>query len=93
MKLIRLLSAGLLLCCATSANAQIGCDRACLSGHLDTYFDALYANNPASVPLASNAKITDNNQLVVLGESFWNEAEETIYRWDIVNPLLGDVAT
>lgn len=74
------------------ANAQIGCDRACLEGHMTTYYDALNANNPAAVPLAANAKISDNNKLVGLREAFWADAEETVYRWDIANPRLGDVA-
>jgi len=72
--------------------AQIGCDRACLSGHLDTYFNALTTNNPSAVPLAGNAKISDNNALVSLREAFWAGAESVSYRWDIANPRLGDVA-
>ena len=78
---------------AGSANAQIGCDRACLSGFMDSYLNALYANNPAVVPVANEVKITDNNRIVNLNQAFWNEAQETAYRWDIANPRLGDVAT
>ncbi|MDG1851687.1 MAG: hypothetical protein P8J44_06185, partial [Gammaproteobacteria bacterium] len=78
---------------AGSANAQIGCDRACLSGFMDSYLNALYANNPAAVPVANDVKITDNNRIVNLNQAFWNEAQETAYRWDIANPRLGDVAT
>ena len=74
------------------AAAQIGCERACLSGHLDTYFNALTANTPNAVPLAANAKISDNNRLVSLREAFWASAEAVPYRWDIANPRLGDVA-
>ena len=78
---------------AASAHAQIGCDRSCLEGHMSTYLDALVANNPNTVPLAANAKISDNNRLVGLREAFWAEAREIAYRWDIANPRLGDVAT
>lgn len=45
---------------ATAAHAQIGCDRACLTVYIDTYFNALIANDARPVPLASNVKITHN---------------------------------
>ncbi len=76
-----------------AVNAQIGCDRACLSGHLDTYFNALISNNPNTVPLANGAKISDNNVLLSLNQAFWDQAQEIVYRWDIANPRLGDVAS
>jgi hypothetical protein len=82
-----------LLVSMSSVQAQINCDRACLEGHVSTYLDALYANTPNAVPLARDAKISDNNALVGLREAFWNDAAETAYRWDIANPRLGDVAT
>jgi hypothetical protein len=83
----------MLLVSMASAQAQVQCDRACLEGHISTYLDALHANTPNAVPLADGAKISDNNQLVGLREAFWNDATETVYRWDIANPRLGDVAT
>ena len=61
MKIIKLSALFAVLVFTGSVNAQIGCDRACLSGHLDTYFNALISNNPNIVPLASGAKISDNN--------------------------------
>lgn len=82
-----------LLFATGSANAQIGCDRACLSEFMEVYLSALYENIPNAVPLAANAKISDNNRLVSLREAFWAGAQETAYRWDIANPRLGDVAT
>ena len=83
----------LLLGVSVHANAQIGCDRSCLEGHITAYLDALIDNNPSGVPLSGNARISVNNRLVPLAETFWDGAEETIYRWDIANPRLGDVAT
>lgn len=89
-----LLISGLMLLVSVSpVRAQVGCDRACLEGHVSTYLEALYANTPNTVPLAREAKISDNNRLVSLREAFWNDAAETAYRWDIANPRLGDVAT
>jgi len=93
MKIFRLMSLVLLVCYTSLVQAQIGCDRDCLSGHLDTYLDALVNNNPNTVPLAASAKISDNNRLVGLRDAFWADAEEIAYRWDIANPRLGDVAT
>lgn len=83
----------MLLISISPVHAQIGCDRACLEGYITRYLDALYANTPNAVPLASRAKISDNNQPVSLQAAFWNDAAETAYRWDIANPRLGDVAT
>ncbi|MBN1239439.1 MAG: hypothetical protein JXB36_13130 [Gammaproteobacteria bacterium] len=69
------------------------CDRQCLTRFVDTYFNALAANDPDAVPLASNAKITSNGRSMGLGQAFWEEADETVYRWDIVNERLGDTGT
>ena len=83
----------LLFVAAAPVRAQTDCDRSCLEGLISTYLDALYANTPNAVPLARDAKISDNNRLVSLRDAFWNGAQETAYRWDIANPRLGDVAT
>lgn len=89
-----LLSAGLcILMFVAPLEAQVGCERACLEGHVTTVLEALYANAPDAVPLAAGAKISNNNSLVGLPEAFWDGATETAYRWDIANPRLGDVAT
>ena len=74
-------------------HAKPACDRACLTGFVDTYFTALADNRPGSVPLAPTAKITTNGQLTKLDQAFWDSAERTVYRWDIVNEQLGDVAS
>jgi hypothetical protein len=78
---------------APRAQSPAACNRACLTGFADTYFKALTANTPASVPLAPNAKITLNGKVVPLGGAFWDSADRTVYRWDIVNDRLGDVAS
>jgi hypothetical protein len=75
------------------ADAQTNCDRACLTGFVDTYFDALAMNDGGRVPLAADAKITMNGREMALGDTFWDEAEQTVYRWDIVNQRLGDTGT
>ena len=74
-------------------NARAACDRACLTGFADTYFKALVDNHASAVPLAPNVKVTLNGQAMKLDQAFWDSAERTIYRWDIVNEQLGDVAS
>src|SRR5690349_14281051 len=75
------------------AQAPAACNRACLTGFVDTYLKALAANTAATVPTAANAKITLNGKVVTLANAFWASADRTVYRWDIVNERLGDVAT
>lgn len=78
---------------APAAQAQIGCDRACLTGYVDTWFNALFANDPASVPLAPNARITHNGKEMALDATFWDGADSAPYRWDIANIRKGDTGT
>jgi hypothetical protein len=74
-------------------HAKPACDRACLTGFADTYFKALVDNRAGAVPLAPDVKVTLNGQGMKLDQAFWESAERTIYRWDIVNDQRGDVAS
>lgn len=56
----------------TSSQAQ--CDRACLRGFVDKYVIAMLDKKPSDVPLATNAAITENAQLVILGDGIWKTA-------------------
>ena len=78
---------------ATSADAQSACDRACLTGVIDAYFGALFANDAARLPQATRARITDNGAEKKLADTFWPSAEEAVYRFDIVNTDRGDTGT
>lgn len=78
---------------ATQVQAQIGCDRACLTGYVDAWFAGLHANDARRVPVAESVKISQNGVLVDLEDSFWESAESTAYRWDIANIRLGDTGT
>jgi hypothetical protein len=86
-------TAAMALVMAAGAQAQDACDRACLTGYIDAYFAALKANDPSALPMATNAKITANGAVMRLADTFWNSAESTAYRWDIVNTRLGDTGT
>jgi hypothetical protein len=90
---LTLTCAALLALSPAPAAAQTACNRACLTGFVDTYFKALAANDPAAVPLAPGVKITNNGKAVRLADAFWASADRTIYRWDIVNERLGATGT
>jgi hypothetical protein len=56
---------------STSALAQ-DCDRACLEGMVERYFDAAIDNNPAALPLADDVRFTEDGQRLVIGDGLWN---------------------
>ena len=62
------------------------CDRACLTGFVDAWLDGLVANDPGAVPLAADAKITLNSDIVSAADSFWDVADSVQARIDIANP-------
>ena len=72
---------------------QGGCDRACLVKFVDAYYSALTANNPAALPQAATARITENGLETRLGNTFWDSAEQVTWRFDAVNERLGDTGT
>jgi len=56
------------------------CTRALLDGIADAYFTALSAGDPATLPLATNVKFTENAQVVQIGSTdFWKNAGDTKY--------------
>ena len=78
---------------ATPALAQQSCDRACLTGVIDSYFTALLANDPGALRQAGGARITENGAEKRLADTFWDGAAETVFRFDIVNTTRGDTGT
>lgn len=69
------------------------CDRACLTGFVDSYFKALLAHDPGALPQAGRARITENGAEKNLAGTFWSGAAEVAYRFDIVNAHRGDTGT
>ncbi|HYQ43267.1 MAG TPA: hypothetical protein VER11_14900 [Polyangiaceae bacterium] len=56
------------------------CTRGLLDGLADAYFAALSAGDPASLPLATNVKFTENAQASQIGTTdFWKNAGDTKY--------------
>jgi hypothetical protein len=50
------------------------CDRACLTGMLTQYVDALVAHDSSKLPLADNVRFTEDSRALKLGEGLWKTA-------------------
>ena len=53
------------------ASAQQTCDRACLTGLMTQFVDALVAHDPSKLPLAKDARYTEDSRNARLGEGIW----------------------
>jgi hypothetical protein len=77
-------------------NAQSGsalCDRVCLEGFVDRYFDAAIAHDPSLLPLSKNVKFTENGQRLVLPDAHWKTMiGRGKYRLFVTDPEAGEVA-
>jgi hypothetical protein len=47
------------------------CDRACLTGMITRYVDALVEHDPSALPLADNVRFTEDSKALKLGEGLW----------------------
>ena len=54
-----------------AAQGRAPCDRACLTGLLDRYVDALVAREPSRLPVAATVKFTENGQRLEPGDGAW----------------------
>ena len=52
------------------------CDRACLSGLLDTYLAALKAHDPSRLPLAEHVRFTENGVPLEIGDGAWRTVDQ-----------------
>lgn len=57
---------------APTATPVIACDRGCLEGMVERYFDAVVANDPSMVPLADDVIFTEDGQRLLIGDGLWN---------------------
>jgi hypothetical protein len=81
-----------LVTCA-SAWGQSACDRACLEDWVARYFDAVIANEPASIPIASDVRFTENGQRLEIGDGLWNSMKSAgAYRLVVADVPAGQVA-
>lgn len=75
------------------SQVTFACDRACLGRVVDAYVAGLLANNPSLVPLAPEARLTLNDDVVAPAKLFWDAAKSVQSRFDIANPRWGDTGT
>jgi len=71
------------------------CNRECLIGFLNSYLDALTANDPARLNLAGTVKYSDNGLEAQLGDGLWQTAVsvDNDKRLDFADPVQGNVAS
>ena len=53
------------------AASAASCDRACLTGLLTTYVDAIVAHDPSKLPATANVRYTEDAKDAKLGEGIW----------------------
>lgn len=74
-----------------NAASSTPCDRACLNGFVDRYFDALASHCTCGVAFAPNVKYTENGEEVKPGEGIWKTfTGRGSYRVYLADPSTGD---
>lgn len=70
------------------------CDRDCLRGFITQYLDAMVAHKPSSLPVAANARFTEDTKTLKLGEGLWKDSTGLgKYRQDILDVRQGVAAS
>ena len=71
---------------AQNSAPRESCDRECLRGMLTRYLNALVARDPKPLPLAANARFTEDTVEKRLGEGLWKTAGSLgTFRQDIID--------
>lgn len=82
---------GCLVAHPTRAAAET-CDRSCLEGFVNRYLAALVAQDPSKLPLAKNARYTENGQELKLGDGMWGPTVTLRnYKLNFADPQAGQV--
>ena len=69
------------------------CDRACLTDIMTRYLAAMVAHDPSSLPLAPNAKFTEDTVTKKVGEGAWKTVtRQRPYRVDVIDVQQGVAA-
>lgn len=69
------------------------CNRACLEGLVDQYLAAVVAHDPKRLPLASDIRYTENDQVLDVGDGFWGTASGIgNYKHVFADPVENQVA-
>ena len=79
---------------AQRGQAGAACDKACLPEIADTYLAALVAHDTSKVPIAPNAKFTEQAQPMAIGEGqLWKLTTEgpTTFEIPVADPVVGQI--
>jgi hypothetical protein len=88
-----LVLSGLLFGLQTLGPAQT-CARECLRGMITNYLNAVVAHDPKSLPLAANARFTEDTVEKPVGEGLWKTASGPwTFRQDIIDVRAGVAGT
>jgi hypothetical protein len=60
-----------LVCFSQTPASAEDCGRACLTGMITQYVDALVEHDPSKLPLADDVRFTENSKALKLGEGLW----------------------
>lgn len=83
---------GLFSCDPAAAAQKSSCNRACLTGYVDRYLEALVKHDPKAAPLAANARFTENGLTAAFGEGLWKTAIAVKARQYFLDPSTGQAA-
>jgi hypothetical protein len=77
---------------ATLPAVSNDCDRDCLNGFVDKYLAAVVAHDPSKLPHTADAKYSENNVALQLGDGLWATADGIgSYKIYIDDPQAGEV--
>ena len=73
--------------------APLHCPRACMTGVMDQYLDALVRHDPSGLPLSRGVRFTENTEEIRLGEGLWVSASKgpTSFKVYAVDPASSQV--
>ena len=78
---------------ASTGPIPLNCNRACLENVVDQYLAALVARDPKRLPLSTDVKYTENDQVIPIGDGFWKTVEgRGKYTHIFSDPEFGQVA-
>jgi hypothetical protein len=91
--LILLISSTTLFAAPQVKELPAKCDRACLTGAVNSYLAALVAHDPSRVPLAANLEFVENTVDKKPGQGLWKTASEgpTTFKIYVPDPVSEEV--
>ncbi len=75
------------------ASGKGDCDRKCLNGFMNKFRAALLEHDPSRLPLAPNARYTENGQDLKIGDGLWGTLDGFgSYQLMLDDPIAGEVS-